>query len=150
MLVDQGICAASQTQAAAKSDTEAAPEKFTIYPIGKVQKDKGRTMIVLEKKYQPALLRMDRWTHVWVIWWFDRNDTPEKRSVLKVHPQGNRNNPLSGVFSTRSPVRPNLIALTLCKIVSIKDNVVEVERIDAFAGTPVIDLKPYIPGYDEP
>ena len=47
-----------------------------------------------------------------------------------------------------SPFRPNLIALSLCKIVSVKENVVEVEKIDAFEGTPVLDLKPYAPGQD--
>ena len=45
-------------------------------------------------------------------------------------------------------MRPNLIALTLCRIVSIEENVVEVEAIDAFDGTPVLDLKPYTPGPD--
>ena len=49
---------------------------------------------------------------------------------------------------TRSPVRPNLLALSLCKILSAKGNVVEVEKIDALAGTPVLDLKPFLPGYD--
>lgn len=83
-----------------------------------------------------------------MIWWFDRNDTPEKRAILQVHPMGNRKNPLTGVFGTRSPVRPNLIALTLCKIVSVKENVIEIEKTDAFDGTPVLDIKPFISGYD--
>ena len=61
---------------------------------------------------------------------------------------GNRENPLTGVFAARCPRRPNLVALTLCKIVSVKDNVIEVEKIDAFDDTPVIDIKPYLPGYD--
>jgi tRNA (Thr-GGU) A37 N-methylase len=52
------------------------------------------------------------------------------------------------VFGTRSPRRPNLIALTLCRIVSVKANVVEVETIDALADSPVLGLKPFIPGYD--
>jgi tRNA (Thr-GGU) A37 N-methylase len=52
------------------------------------------------------------------------------------------------VFATRSPVRPNLIALSLCKVISVRDNVVEVDKIDAFEGTPVLDIKPYAPGQD--
>ena len=48
----------------------------------------------------------------------------------------------------RSPRRPNLVALTLCKIVAVKENVVELEKIDAFDGTPVLDMKPFLPGYD--
>ncbi len=75
------------------------------------------------------------------MYWFDRNDTPEKRSILQVHPQGDKKNPKRGVFATHSPVRPNLIAMTRCKIISVKGNVIEIESIDAFADTPVLDLK---------
>jgi tRNA (Thr-GGU) A37 N-methylase len=55
---------------------------------------------------------------------------------------------LTGVFACRSPVRPNPIALTLCRIRSVKNNIIEIDKIDAFANTPILDLKPYIPGYD--
>ena len=65
-------------------------------------------------------------------------------------PCGNRKNPLTGVFACRSPVRPNLIGLSLCKIVSVEGRVVNVEKIDAFDKTPVLDLKPYAPGIDRP
>ena len=123
-------------------------KEFKVYPIGVVQKQEGRTLLVLDKKYQPGLHGIDGFSHVYVFWWFDRNDTPKKRSILQVHPMGNRENPLTGVFATRSPVRPNLIALTLCKIVAVKENTVEVEKIDAFDGTPILDIKPFLPGYD--
>jgi len=118
---------------------------FTVHPIGQVQKADGRTLIVLDKKYEKGLLGLEQWSHVQVIWWFDKNDTPQKRAVLQVHPRGDSQNPLTGVFACRAPVRPNLIALSLCKIISVKDNVVEVEKMDAFEGTPVLDLKPYTP-----
>ena len=125
------------------------PEKsFTVQPIGQVQKTDGRTLIVLDKKYHDGLLGLEQWSHVQVIWWFDKSDTPQKRAVLQVHPRGNKNNPLTGVFACRAPVRPNLIALSLCKIISVKANVIEVEKIDADEGTPVLDLKPYAPGQD--
>jgi tRNA-Thr(GGU) m(6)t(6)A37 methyltransferase TsaA len=121
---------------------------FKMRPIGHVQKDDDRTLIVLDKQYQPGLLGVDGYSHIYIIWWFDKNDTPEKRATLQVHPMGNRENPLTGVFGTRSPRRPNLVALTLCKIVAVKDNVIEIEKTDAFDGTPVLDIKPFIPGYD--
>ncbi len=120
-------------------------KQFTVSAIGWVRKNDKRTTIVLEKEVQDGLLGLDGWSHVWVFWWFDRNDNPRQRSILQVHPRGNSRNPLTGVFATRSPVRPNLIALSLCKIVSVKENVIEVERIDAFDATPVLDLKPYTP-----
>ena len=116
-------------------------KEFSVYPIGYVRKAEGRTTIVLDKKYQPGLLRFEKLSEVWVFWWFDRNDTPEKRSILQVHPGGKPDNPLTGVFAMHSPVRPNLIAITRCKIISVKDNVIEIESIDAFPDTPVLDLK---------
>lgn len=103
---------------------------------------------MLNKEVQPALRGLDGFSHVWVLWWFNCNDTQEKRSILQVHPRGDSKNPLTGVFACRSPARPNLIALTLCRVLSVKDNVVEIDKIDAFANTPILDLKPYIPCYD--
>jgi len=130
---------------------EANPQKattFTVQPIGSVQKAEEKTVIVLDKKHEPGLLGLEGYSHIYVFWWFSKNDTAKKRSVLQVHPMGNRENPVTGVFATRSPMRPNLIAMTLCKVISVKKNVVEVEKIDAFDGTPVLDIKPFIPGYD--
>ena len=128
--------------------TAEEAKAFTVHPIGQVQKAEGRSLIVLDKKYQQGLLGLDGFSHVFVFWWFDKNDTPEKRAILQVHPRGDKNNPLTGVFACRSPVRPNLLALSLCKIVSVKDNVIEVDKIDAFENTPVLDLKPFTPGND--
>ncbi|MEA3367494.1 MAG: tRNA (N6-threonylcarbamoyladenosine(37)-N6)-methyltransferase TrmO, partial [Planctomycetota bacterium] len=101
--------------------------------------------LVLFDRFTDGLLGLDGWSHVNVFWWFHKNDVPQKRAILQVHSRGIRKNPLTGVFATRSPVRPNLIALTVCKIVSVEKNVVTVEAIDAFDGTPVLDLKPLIP-----
>jgi tRNA-Thr(GGU) m(6)t(6)A37 methyltransferase TsaA len=123
-------------------------QQFTVHPIGSVRKGDARTTIVLDEKYRAGLLGLGDFSHLYVLWWFNRNDTPEKRAILQVHPRGDRGNPLTGVFATRAPVRPNLIALTLCKVVSVMENVIEIEGIDAFDGTPILDLKPYIPGYD--
>jgi tRNA-Thr(GGU) m(6)t(6)A37 methyltransferase TsaA len=127
---------------------ETSGTGFVVQPIGRVEKADDRTEIVLDKKYQPGLLGLNGFSHVYVFWWFDKNDTPAKRSTLQVHPRGNNQNPLTGVFATRSPLRPNLIGMTLCKVLSVKENVVTVEKIDAFPGTSVLDIKPFIPGYD--
>jgi tRNA-Thr(GGU) m(6)t(6)A37 methyltransferase TsaA len=127
---------------------EEKQKVFSVHPIGYVKKIDGKTVIVLNKKYQPGLLGMEKQDEIWVLWWFDRNDTPEKRSILQVHPRGNPDNPLTGVFATRAPVRPNLIALTKCKVIAVKDNVIEIESIDAFPDTPVLDIKSVIGGSD--
>jgi len=122
-------------------DDDAQPF-FKVYPVGTVEKTKGSTSIRILDKYVPALKGLEGWSHVNVLYWFDRNDTPAKRSILQVHPRGNKENPLTGVFACRSPVRPNLIALTVCKILAVEGNVVKVDTIDAFDKTPVLDLKP--------
>ena len=134
---------------ASAQETELMTEKqFTLRQIGTVHKAKGNTTLVLNKDSEPALKGLDGFSHVWVLWWFDRSDTPKKRSILQVYPRGNKKNPLTGVFACRAPVRPNLIGLSLCRVLSVKGNVVEIDKIDAFHNTPVLDLKPYIPSCD--
>jgi tRNA-Thr(GGU) m(6)t(6)A37 methyltransferase TsaA len=117
-------------------------------PIGMVKQEKKRTLLVINEDLVPALKGLDGFSHVWVLWWFDRNDNPEERALLQVHPQENKKNPLTGVFACRAPVRPNLIGLTLCRILSVSNSVVEIDNIDAKSNTPILDIKPYIPGYD--
>jgi len=133
---------------AADDAQQPAATEFNVHPIGHVKKADDRMLIVLDKKYRDGLLGLEQWSHVQVIWWFDKNDTPQQRGILQVHPRGDQNNPVTGVFACRAPVRPNLIGLSLCKVLAVKDNVVEVQTIDAFEGTPVLDLKPFAPGQD--
>ena len=130
---------------------------FKVFPVGRVEvkgmpgtgPDSGSARIVVFEKYADALLGLDGWSHVNVFYWFDKNDVPQKRGILQVHPRGDSKNPLTGVFACRSPVRPNLIALSVCRIVALEGHAVVVDKIDAFDGTPVLDLKPFIPP-DEP
>ena len=121
---------------------QAAPV-YSVSPVGWIRKSDGKTWIEIEPKYHAALLGVDQLPSLWVLYWFDRNDTPEKRATLQVHPRGNPENPLRGVFATRSPFRPNLIALSQVKLVAVRGNRIEIEAIDAFADTPVLDIKPY-------
>ena len=118
---------------------------FSMRPIGQVELDHDQAAIRILAPYVDGLLGLDAWSHVQVLYWFDRNDTPEKRRVLRVHPRGNRENPLTGVFACRSPFRPNLIALSLCRILAVEGAVVRIDGMDALDGTPVLDLKPYTP-----
>lgn len=120
-------------------------DTFQVFAAGKVKKYSGITNIEIYKEYANALLGLDQFSHVIVLYWFHENDTPEKRSVLRVHPRHNINNPLTGVFACHSPCRPNPIGLSVCKIISIKDNIIRIDSIDAFNDSPVIDLKSYIP-----
>lgn len=115
---------------------------YTVRPIGWVRKEDGKTTIVVDERYEPAMLGIEQLSSIWVLYWFDRNDTPEQRSILQVHPRNDPANPLRGVFATRAPVRPNLIAMSRCNVLSVEGNVVVIDDIDAFADTPVLDIKP--------
>ena len=121
---------------------------FELYPVGRVKREGKSVSLHIFKKYKDALKGLDGFSHAFVLYWFDRNDTPEKRSILKVHPRGNKKNPLTGVFACRAPIRPNLVALSLCKIISVRNNIVYIENIDALDNSPIIDIKPYIPHID--
>ena len=66
-----------------------------------------------------------------------------------MHPGHNPANPLRGVFATRSQYRPNAIAATVAEIVSVEDNVINVTGLDAQDGSPVLDIKPFRPGFDQ-
>ncbi|MFY9974597.1 MAG: SAM-dependent methyltransferase [Chromatiaceae bacterium] len=121
---------------------EGADPVYEVRPIGWIRKADGRTTIEVERRYQSALLGVAELEAIWVLYWFDHNDTPERRSILQVHPRGNPENPIRGVFATRAPMRPNLIALSRCRVLSVRDNVIEIDDIDAFPDTPVLDIKP--------
>ena len=115
---------------------------YQVHPIGWVRKTGGQTFIEVEERYRPALLGVETLDSIWVLYWFDRNDSPERRAVLQVHPRGNPDNPLRGVFATRAPVRPNLIALSRCRVLAVRENLIEIDQIDALPDTPVLDIKP--------
>ena len=119
---------------------------FYLNPVGIVGKSDDRIWIEIFDEFTDGLLGLDGFSHIFVLYWFHQNDTPQKRQTLQVHPRKDPSNPLTGVFATHSPQRPNLIGLTLCRILSIGNNKIEVEEIDAVDGSPVIDIKCYIPG----
>ncbi len=55
-----------------------------------------------------------------------------------------------GVFATRAPVRPNPIGLSIVRLLSVEGNILHVENVDILDGTPVLDIKPYVPAFDRP
>jgi tRNA-Thr(GGU) m(6)t(6)A37 methyltransferase TsaA len=126
--------------------TEA--KSFHMQPIGVVKKQGEQTFLEIKPEFAPALKGLEGFSHLWVVYWFHENDIPERRATLQVHPRRDPANPLTGVFACRAPERPNLIGLTACKILKIEGNVVEVTGLDARDGTPIVDLKPYIPKGD--
>ena len=120
-------------------------QPFKVYAIGTIRKEDGRVWIDIAPDYRDAMAGLEEFSHIVVCYWFDRNDTAVERRRLKVHPRGDRRNPLTGVFATHSPKRPNLIAISNCRILSIENTAILIDAIDAFDRTPVIDIKCYIP-----
>jgi tRNA-Thr(GGU) m(6)t(6)A37 methyltransferase TsaA len=140
--------AVGDNQGAENKPAMSSSPSIEVHPIGLVRRQGGRALIDLRPELAPALEGLAGFSHVWVLYWFHENDRPEERAILKVHPRRNPANPLTGVYATRAPVRPNLIGLTCCRIISVKKNILEVEGLDALEGSPVLDLKPYIPKSD--
>ena len=122
---------------------------FSISPIGVVRKNDDGARIEIFDDYVDGLLGLEGFSHIFVFYWFHQNDTPEKRKTLQVHPRKDPRNPLTGVFATHSPLRPNLIAFSRCKMIAITDHIIAIDEIDAYDGSPVIDIKCYIPPEDE-
>jgi tRNA-Thr(GGU) m(6)t(6)A37 methyltransferase TsaA len=80
-----------------------------------------------------------------VLTWLDRAN----RDVLAVHPRGDLDNPMRGVFSTRSPDRPNPIGMHPVRILAIDDTRIQVRNLEAIDGTPVVDIKPVLGPIEE-
>ena len=121
------------------------PQTFEMTPVGTVHKTETQTWIDIEGPYLPAMEGLEGFSHINVFFWFHQNDHPEGRAVLKVHPRKDPANPLTGIFATHSPLRPNLIGMSLCRLERIAPPRIVIDRIDAFDGTPVLDIKCYIP-----
>ncbi|MBI2869441.1 MAG: tRNA (N6-threonylcarbamoyladenosine(37)-N6)-methyltransferase TrmO [Chloroflexi bacterium] len=102
--------------------------------------------IVLDGDLAGALAGLAGFSHIVVLFWMDR----AKRTDLAplVHPRGDPRLPLVGFLATRSPNRPNPVGLTTARIVDINNNIIRVRGLDAIDGTPVIDIKPFIPAHD--
>ena len=125
-------------------------QNFQVNPIGKISVNEEGVFIEVEPAYIPALKALDGFSHLNVIWWFSGFDTEEARRTLEV-PQPYKAAPdVMGVFATRSPVRPNPIALTAVELIHInyEQGLIQIAYIDANDGTPILDIKPYTPSLD--
>ena len=120
-------------------------KEFIIQPVGWIYKKESSIFIEINPQYKDALLGLEGFSHIQVLYWFHENDDPENRSILQVRPRRNPKNPLTGVFATHAPVRPNLIAVSTCKIESIDGTIIRIDEIDARDGSPVVDIKCYVP-----
>jgi tRNA-Thr(GGU) m(6)t(6)A37 methyltransferase TsaA len=126
------------------------PSSYLIHPVGVVRHRDEAVWIEIFDDYRAAMHGLEGFSHIQVLYWFHENDTPDGRRTLAVHPRRDPANPLTGVFATHSPLRPNLIGLTRCRILAIEDGRIRVDALDARDGSPVVDIKCYIPDASPP
>jgi len=102
--------------------------------------------IVVSDNLTESLDNLEGFSHLIILWWMHQAGTSQLPT--KVHPMGKPELPLVGLLATRSPRRPNPIGKATVRLLQRQGNILKVKGLDAIDGTPVIDIKPYIPGYD--
>jgi tRNA-Thr(GGU) m(6)t(6)A37 methyltransferase TsaA len=107
---------------------------------------KIKAEIEIDPELAEALEGLVGFSHIIVLYWLHR--AVFDKSNLKTYPMGNQNVPLQGLFAVRTPKRPNPIGKSTVRLLSRRDNVLYVQGLDAIDGSLVLDIKPYIPGYD--
>ena len=95
----------------------------------------------VEPAWAEALEGIEDFSHIVVLFWLDRI---EGARALRIHPKGRPDTPLVGLFSTRTPHRPNPIGISTVRLLERRGNVLRVQGLDALDGSPVVDLKPYL------
>lgn len=128
----------------AHGEVSVKPVGFVRSPFTEVSGDARRTIaeVVLNEEYTPALEGIEEYSHVIILFWMHKM-TDSERKILKIHPRGHEDIPMVGVFATRSKLRPNPIGLAVVELLDKRGNILKVKGLDAFDGTPVLDVKPY-------
>ena len=116
--------------------TEASPEDL--------KNRIATSKIVIRKEFSKGLDGIGGFSHFFVLFWMHKTSKPDKR-IMKVHPRHRLYLPKQGIFATRTQFRPNSIGLTVVKLVRRVGDTLIVNGLDAYDGTPVLDLKPYDP-----
>ena len=91
---------------------------FQVFPIGTIHRDGDQISIHIDEAYRPGLEQLDQFSHVMVFWWAGRFDTEQYRQMLQMEPPYAPGH-VHGVFATRSPYRPNPVAMTTCKLLGL-------------------------------
>ena len=142
------------------SESDSVAEQITLTSIGCVSRGEAvpsgadkiaalraeTVQLVLDPRVVDALLGVEAGADLVLLTYFHLSS----HDVLQVHPRGDMARPLRGVFATRSSARPNPIGLVTVRVVRIDGNVLWVRGLDALAGTPILDIKSYSKGFDQP
>ncbi|MCW3998802.1 MAG: tRNA (N6-threonylcarbamoyladenosine(37)-N6)-methyltransferase TrmO [Candidatus Bathyarchaeota archaeon] len=131
--------------------------QIILHPIGyvktaaskeEVKSSSVTSQLVLQPQLSMALRGLEGFSHIYVLFYF--NQLPKDQPInMQIHPKAKADLPLMGLFGTRTMFRPNPVGLTIVELVKVEGNVLTVQGLDAFDGTPILDIKPYDP-YDKP
>ena len=134
------------------------PAELKVKPIGRVRNQVAErkdvswgadvSSILLEEPFRPGLKGLEDFSHAIILFWLDRaRFDPEKH--LQRRPRNRDDMPRIGIFAQRGKDRPNPIGVTAVEILSVTEDTLVVKGLDAIDGTPVLDIKPYYPAYDQ-
>ncbi len=98
--------------------------------------------LIIETEWMEGLEGLEGFSHIIILFWLDR--IVENEVLLKVHPMHRLDLPVTGLFATRTPNRPNRIGETAVRLLERRDNILKVIGLDALDGTPILDIKPYL------
>lgn len=110
----------------------------TQVPRGPGAKHDAEGVLEIAAEFEPGLADIEGFSHLYVLWVFDRADPP---TLTSTPPTDDRSH---GVFATRSPQRPNAIGLTVVRLLGRDGRRLRVRGVDMFDGTPILDVKPYL------
>lgn len=135
---------------------EELQKRLVLEPIGWVRNsittsqdviwEEIESQVVIVERFSEALEGIEEFSHIIVVFWLHRKK--EEPSPLRIRPEMREDMPLVGVLATRAPVRPNPIGLTVVELLERQGNSLRVRGLDAYDGTPVLDIKPYLPRGD--
>lgn len=116
--------------------------------IGEVESTGDTSVVRIFPEFCPGLLGVEGYSHLIVLYWMHLRDDERNRGTLRVTPPRHEGAPLTGVFACRSPSRPNPIGLAVVKLEEVEGCRLRVCGLDAFEGSPIVDVKPYSPRAD--
>lgn len=130
---------------------ESGQNKIVLNPIGyvKTKEEEGKFWVEIKEEFRPALKELENFSHAHIIWWANKNDNKKARSSLvseQLPPFYGNAAPSMGNFATRSEYRPNPVLITTCPLINVdkEKGIITVPWMDAFDGSPVVDIKPYL------
>ena len=121
-------------------------DKGVLKFIGVTEKVDGEVAKVrIFPEFREGLAGLSGYSHIIILYWLHLRDNDENRRILRVIPKKHSGAPEIGVFACRSPSRPNPIGFCVSELLRIEDCTLIVRELDAIEGTPIVDIKPYLP-----